>query len=232
MIVRFHDKETGGFLISNATNNKVPMMKLVTARDDAIYSGNSVAAQVLARMAQRTGSLEFKHKATSTISAFSQQLLANPESLSGMLLAADILNHGDIGDRQYAAKGKVIITAKTSSDNTLTVDIDIAKGWHINASKVLNKYLIPTALTPSARLSSGECLNFERVSYPEGELVSLGFQEDELLVYENSVTLSTGLSGNIKSGCQTLAAELSIQACTDEVCQAPEKIQIRAHLNH
>ena len=129
------------------------MMKLVTARDDAIYSGNSVAAQVLARMAQRTGSLEFKHKATSTISAFSQQLLANPEALSGMLLAADILNHGDIGSRQYAAKGKVTVTANTSSENKLTVNIDIAKGWHINASQVLNKYLIPTTLAPTSLVS-------------------------------------------------------------------------------
>lgn len=232
MITRFHDKETGGFLISSAASNKVPMMKLVTARDDAIYSGNSLAAQVLARMVQRTGSLEFKHKATSTISAFSQQLLANPEALSGMLLAADILNHGDISGRQYAAKGKVTVTANTNENKTLTVHIDISKGWHINASQVLNKYLIPTTLAPASQLSSGECLNFENVNYPEGELVSLGFQEDKLLVYENSVTLSTDLSQGTKSGCQTLAAELNIQACTDEVCQAPEKIQIRAHLNH
>lgn len=236
MIARFHDTETGGFLISNATNNKIPMMKLVTARDDAIYSGNSVAAQVLARMAQRTGTLEFKHKATSTISAFSQQLFANPEALSGMLLAADVLNYGDVGSRQYAAKGKVVVTANINSDNILSLNIDIAKGWHINASRVLNKYLIPTTLTPASQLSSDQCLVFEKVSYPKGELVSLGFQEDKLLVYENSVTLSADLSQSTTQGtmsrCQTLAAELSIQACTDEVCQAPEKIQIRAHLKH
>jgi uncharacterized protein YyaL (SSP411 family) len=229
MIARFHDKDTGGFLISNATNNKVPMMKLVTARDDAIYSGNSVAAQVLARMAQRTGSLEFKHTAISTISAFSQQLLANPEALSGMLLAADILNLGDIGSRQYAAKGKVIITTNTNSDNKLTVNINIAKGWHINASQVLNEYLIPTTLTPASLALSDECPKFGNVNYPEGELVSLGFQEDKLLVYENSVTLSSDLSQSNNARCQILAAELSVQACTDEVCQAPEKIQIRAH---
>lgn len=232
MISRFHDKQAGGFLISNATNNNVPMMKLVTARDDAIYSGNSVAAQVLARMAQRTGDLEFKLTATSTISAFSQQLLANPEALSGMLLAADILNYGDIGGRQYAAKGKVTITTDTSTDNTLTLKIDISKGWHINASRVLSKYLIPTALKPATLVSSADCPIFDKVNYPQGELVSLGFQDDELLVYEKSVTLSTDLSQNTKSRCQTLAAELSIQACTDEVCQAPEKVQIRAHLKH
>lgn len=231
MIKRFHDKKTGGFLISNATNSKVPMMKLVTARDDAIFSGNSVAAQVLARMAQRTGSLEFKQAATSTISAFSKQLLANPEALSGMLLAADILNHGDISTRQYAAKGKVTITANINSDDKLTLNINIAKGWHINASRVLNKYLIPTTLTPASLTSSDECPTFGKVNYPEGELVSLGFQEDELLVYENSVTFSTDLLQSTKSQCQTLAAELSIQACTDEVCQAPEKIQIRANKN-
>ncbi|HAU68973.1 MAG TPA: hypothetical protein DCW52_11330, partial [Gammaproteobacteria bacterium] len=139
---------------------------------------------------------------------------------------------GDIGGRQYAAKGKVTITTNTSSDNTLMLNIDIAKGWHINASRVLNKYLIPTALKPALLVSSADCPTFDKVNYPQGELVSLGFQDDELLVYEKSVTLSADLSQNTKSRCQTLAAELSIQACTDEVCQAPEKVQIRAHLKH
>jgi hypothetical protein len=96
---------------------------------------------------------------------------------------------------------------------------------------VLNDYLIPTTLTPTSLASSDECPTFEKVDYPEGELVSLGFQEDKLLVYENSATLSTDLSQGTKDRCQILAAELSIQACTDEVCQAPEKIQIRAHLS-
>ncbi|MFT5135521.1 MAG: hypothetical protein ACI8XV_000547 [Arenicella sp.] len=231
MIIRFHDKETGAFQISNTTNNKIPIITLVTARDDAIYSGNSVAAQVLARMAQRTGSLQFRHTATSTISAFSKQLLANPEALSGMLLAADILHHGDIGTRQYAAKGKVTITTNTNLDNKLTLNINIAKGWHINASQVLNDYLIPTKLAPASFVSSDAYAIFEKVNYPKGKLVSLGFQEEKLLVYENSVTLNADLSQSTKSRYQILAAELSIQACTDEVCQAPEKIQIRAHLN-
>lgn len=228
MINRFHDTETGGFQISSSSDKKTPLMKLVTARDDAIYSGNSVAAQVLARLYQRTGKLQYKNTAAGTISAFSNQLLANPEALSGMLLAANNLNNGVTGNRQYAAKGNIVIESNIDSTNRLVLDMHIAEGWHTNASNVLNDYLIATTLTAPSSSSDSACPTLNEVSYPKGHLVSLGFQEDKLLVYEDQTSLTASLTLPSNSNCRIAAAVLNIQACTDQVCLAPEKVQIRA----
>lgn len=225
MISRFHDKATGGFVISSSKDKQGPIVALVTARDDAIFSGNSMAGQALARLYRRTGEAKYSQAARNVLSAFAKQLLANPESISGMLISAALLNMGEIGKTQYGAKGKVKIRTKTNAEN-ITLDIDIAKGWHINASRVLDEYLIPTTLSPLP----DHCSTLGNVSYPEGKRVSLGFQKDELLVYEHSLRISAKVNHDANTTCHVAAGVLNIQACTDEVCQSPEKLQIRAAL--
>lgn len=228
MIERFHDAQTGGFNIADASQTNAPTMRLVTARDDATYSGNSVSARALARLLARTGTLDFKHKANATIAAFSKQLLANPETLSGMLLAANTLNNGDLSAKQYAAKGKISIQTMHLEADTFAVDLTIADGWHVNAAKVLSDYLIPTTLT-AATLENTDSCSISSTNYPNGQRVSLGFQEDELLVYEKTTRLkATTTSDQSSKDCKMAAAELRIQACSDEICLAPEVINIRA----
>jgi len=228
MITRFHDQETGGFRIGDAARDAnrgdahVPVINLVSARDDATYSGNSMAAQVLARLSKRTAKPQFKHTANEVIAAFSQQLLANPEALSGMLLAANTLHNGDTGGKQYAAKGKIAVSTNASDLNQFKLTITVDDGWHINAAQVLSDYLIPTKLTP---ITQGRCPEIGDVSYPKGKLVELGFQEDKLLVYDNTVTLTVTKT---QQNCGVLAADLHVQACSDQVCLPPEKLKIRA----
>lgn len=226
MIDHFHDAKTGGFQISRNVDSNIPALKLVTARDDAVYSGNSLAAQTLVRMLHRTGKPDYKHKATAAISAFSKQLLSGPEGLSGMLLAANTLNAGEISTKQYAAKGNIALSTHSAQPNNIDLTLNIAEGWHVNASTVLSDYLIPTSLKPLNSEASGDCQRPLNVDYPEGQRVTLGFQEDELLVYEKSVTLNVNREASDQCA---LAATLNLQACTDEVCLPPEEIHIRAY---
>jgi len=216
------DDRKGGFLISSAKQQKNLIVALVTARDDAINSGNSIAAQLFARLYRRTGNVEYRQVARDVLSTFSKQIQANPESLSGMLVAANLLNLNEIDSTQYAAKGKVKVQTKTVNQQ-LSVNIEIEPGWHINAHKVLEDALIPTKLTAL----NSQCASIGEVNYPEGKIVSLGFQDDELSVYENTVQLSSRIK-DTPSNCHLLAAELQIQACSDEVCQSPETLQIRS----
>ncbi len=233
MLEHFYDQKTGAFQISRiatpSSQAKIPMQRLVSARDDATYSGNSMAAQLLARLYQRTGKLPYKHKSSQVIAVFSKPALAKPEGLSGILLAANMLNNRDLGAKQYANKGKVAITTKALRDSA-EITISIADGWHINASQVLNDYLIPTKLKPVALSTNRNCEVLSDVSYPEGQRVNLGFQDDELLLYEGSVTISAAWPESSDGSSQrcVLAAELNLQACNDEVCLPPERVQIRA----
>lgn len=224
MIERFYDEQTGGFFISSNKDPNRVIVSLVTARDDALNSGNSMAAQALARLYRRSDIIDYRHKARSVLSAFAQPLLATPHSLSGMLTAASLLNQGKAWQTVYGGKGKVTVTTG-ATDNQLTVNIDIAPGWHINADKTLEKDLIPSKLSPL----ENHCTTVSEIQYPEGEMVKLGFQESELLVYEGKTQITASLAAT-DSSCRLIATELRIQACSDEVCLAPETLQIRTPL--
>lgn len=224
MIQRFYDENNGGFYISSKTKNLI--IPLVTARDDAITSANSIAAQSLARLYKRTGKLKYRNKARSVLAAFSKQLLNKPESLSGMLLAADILNSGELKPIQYASLSRVKISS-TVVGNQFNIQADIQAGWHINSYKVLEGDLIPTVLNPTR----SDCATITDIRYPKDKLVSLGFQDDELLVYENQAIIVAKIKPAIDQSCNIVSAELTIQACSNDVCMAPETIKIR-HLDN
>ncbi len=220
MIDRFHDEKTGGFFINNSQAPKGLIVSLVTARDNSIVSGNSIAAQVLVKLFARTGKLEYQQLARSVIAAFSKQMFANPQSLSGMLTAASLLNYGEIGSTQYSGKGKVRIETSVINQK-LIIKADIADGWHINSYRVLSDYLIPTTL----KSSKGHCSALKNIAFPDDKTVTLGFQKDELQVYEDQMIISAEI--NPSSNCHIVAAELNIQACSDKVCLSPETLQIR-----
>lgn len=226
MIERFYDADRHGFLVSRNEGQRSLFVALLTARDDAINSGNSMAAQVLARLYRRTGTIEYRDLVRNVLSAFSKQLISNPQSLSGMLNAVSLLSEGEIISPKYAAKGKIRIDSKLQTSEQLLVTIDIEPGWHINSYRVLEKELIPSRL--SAVTSA--CATIGSVTYPKDELVSLGFQKDELLVYADQIKLLAEVSHVPDSNCQLVAAELHIQACSDEVCLSPEVVQIRGSL--
>ena len=143
-----------------------------------------------------------------------------------MLIAATILNVNEINNQQYAAKGKIKINTLLE-DGKLKLNLEIADGWHINASNVLQKHLIPTSLASK----SDRCSELSDIKYPQGKRVSLGFQDGELLVYETQAQISAEVQQSDNVSCDFLAAELLIQACTDEVCHSPETLQIRGTLN-
>ena len=226
MVASFYDEQSGGFYISRQDSGSKLIVPLITARDDAITSGNSIAAQLLGRLYRRTGEVKYRTIARSLVARFSNQLIENPQSLSGMLIAASILNIGETGPVQYAAKGNLRIDTRQDND-LFKVNIDIKPGWHVNANEVLQNYLIPTRLTAD----DASCVPLADASYPQGKLVSLGFQKEQLMVYEGEVQIESGIKAQPQTGCKLVATELRIQGCTDEVCASPERLTIRTGLH-
>ena len=225
MLHSFYDEQNGGFYISRNDIKNQLMVPLISARDDAITSGNSVATQLLSRLYRRTGEVRYRTVARSVISRFSTRLVKNPQSLSGMLIAASELNIGETGAVQYAAKGNVIITSY-QNESSLEIDISVKPGWHINAHEVLQTYLISTQLSTQAV----GCAELSETIYPEGKLVTLGFQKEQLKVYEGTVNISSTLAFKDKVKCKVAATVLKIQGCTDQVCASPETLTLRTGL--
>lgn len=226
MLTRVDTPDAGAFKLSANENDSSLLAGFVSARDDAISSGNSMAAQVLARLYWRTGTVDYRNRARAVLSTFATQMTDQPGSLSGMLLAAHLLNNDEAGSRHYAALGKVRVDSKIDQQKLL-VKITIDPGWHINAFRVIQDNLIPTELLPT----TSQCPTISQVSYPEGELVSLGFQDDALLVYENTVELLADIDWPESANCKLLSSELKIQACSDEVCMLPETLALRVSVH-
>lgn len=113
--------------------------------------------------------------------------------------------------------------AEVLSDSTLVVRLEVPKGWHINSNRPLQQGLIATEL---GLIEGVKGWGLEAVRYPPAETVRLGFQSELLSLYHETVNIharfkDTGAGGRI------LPLELKLQACNDEVCLPPERVQLR-----
>jgi len=112
----------------------------------------------------------------------------------------------------------------------VAVVAEILPGFHINANKVLEDYLIPTRVQPEPPAAAGVRL-LETV-YPPGQLEKFEFSDKLLLVYEGTVIVRMKLSAapDTPLGIRHLALALRYQACNDTTCLPPVTIPVPAEL--
>ena len=106
----------------------------------------------------------------------------------------------------------------------IAVVAEIQQGFHINANKVLEEYLIPT--TVQAELPKG--LRLVETVYPPGEMQKFEFSEKLLNVYAGTVTLRMKLHASAQAalGTTTLPILLRYQACNDHACLPPVRLRV------
>jgi DsbC/DsbD-like thiol-disulfide interchange protein len=109
-----------------------------------------------------------------------------------------------------AQKGRIVQAA---------VVIDIPSGYHINSSKPLESFLIPTSL----KVDAPGGVRAGAVMYPRAALRKFKFSQKQLSVYENKVILRFNVTvpANYSGGSVDLKARLRLQSCNDEVCFPP-----------
>lgn len=102
----------------------------------------------------------------------------------------------------------------------------ILPGFHINANKVLEDYLIPTTLeaAPPPGLHLTETL------YPAGELKKFQFSDSKLNVYDGTITVRLKLAAREEAamGAAKLPLTLRYQACNDSACLPPVRVPLTA----
>jgi thioredoxin:protein disulfide reductase len=127
-----------------------------------------------------------------------------------------------------AAEPKVSLTLRPSvaargASADMTIEAEIAEGWHINAHQPNQKFLVPTSLTLT--LAGGATAG--EVSYPAPQSKAFAFAGDlQLLVYEGTVPLRTAVTVPADFGGDALPIEavLRFQACDDSSCQPPTTV--------
>ncbi len=229
---QFRDKDNGGYFVGPAeiSGARLPV-RPKNLFDNAAPTGNSVALRVLAQLWHRTGEDAYRVHAESLIASFSSWLAKDASGFSYFLVGMNDLLNGEVGAHRYAAKGKVKATVSTTYGKEIKVQIDVAPGWHINSNKPLQDYLIPS------KLSLKNNTPLASVSYPKAITRKLGFQQSSLSLYEGSVVLTAALPENHNNQAiaenataATADIELQLQACSDEICLAPETLLFKVPL--
>ncbi len=110
----------------------------------------------------------------------------------------------------------------------LAIVIEIPDGWHINAHKPLDEYLIPT----EAALEPPEGFAIAGMAYPEPILASFSFSDDKLAVYEHTAAVGVlvTVAPTVAPGEYELPGTLRYQACNDTVCAPPKTVSFVANL--
>ena len=219
----FWDTENGGYFIGQVDAGGATLPSRPKAiYDNAAPTGNSLALKVLVQLWNRTGEDKYRERAERLVTAFSSLLARSGSGFGYFLTAANDLINGEVGPHRYAAKGKVKASV-VADGQKVTVSVDVADGWHLNSEKPLQDYLIPTKLS----LAKGQPL--AKVEYPEAVIRKLGFQRSELSLLEGSVQLTGDLPDAV-AGAVTTDIELQLQACSDEICLAPETLSFKVPL--
>ena len=104
----------------------------------------------------------------------------------------------------------------------------VSTGFHINAHQPSEDYLIPTKVT--AELPTG--LFLVETNYPRGVMRAFRFSKTPLRVYEGSFTVLMKLrtNGTAPLGPQKINLTVGYQACNQDACLPPTKIQVTADM--
>jgi hypothetical protein len=104
----------------------------------------------------------------------------------------------------------------------LAVVAEIAPGYHINANKVLDPYLIPTEIEPQFPAA----FRILETVYPPGRLEQFPFAAYKLAVYDGRVTFRLRVEAGAEAplGEQKLSLLLHYQVCDSTACLPPVKL--------
>jgi len=109
------------------------------------------------------------------------------------------------------------------------VQLNIEKGYHVNANPPTFPYLKATELTLAQ--SPGVSVSF--IVYPNPLTKSFPFAEKPLAVYEGTTIIKVKLKVDKAAhpGKQNLSGKLLVQACDDQVCYAPGTLDVSIPLS-
>lgn len=222
MEVSFADPEVGDYFASNtADSNNIGFGRSKPRQDTDLASSNGIALDVVTKLARRTLDPKLKQRVGKFIAALSGIAAGNPTSGASILLAAGRFQGNDTGAVQYTSGGTVRVQAsKTPEDQSVILRVNVAKGWHINAQKPLEDYLIAT----KAKLTFQNKPQGAQIVYPKPTIKTLGFSDAPLALLENEFDIRLSAA---KIGHGTSDVELTVQACSDEICLTPELLKFR-----
>lgn len=206
----FWDDEEGGYLNSAPGQDGPLIVRTKTAMDTAMPSGNSVALSALILAFEATGDVTYKHRLERLISAYSGAVALNPMAYPYFLSQVERYRGDSKYITQWACAGRVwVALTKAGAENNgaWSLVLKIAPEWHLNH---------PDVSTESGLL--GLEVTGARANYPAPRHLDVAFSHEPIPVLEGELKLPLAeIEGPVT---------LRLQLCSDEVCLAPEEIQL------
>ena len=108
---------------------------------------------------------------------------------------------------------------KAGNQSVLTIELDIADGYHINSDSPLEDFLIPTAL----ELEPYPAITFGETIFPPAEIKSFPFSDSPMAVFEGIVKITVDMipASGIASGNIEIRGRVRYQACDNTTCLPP-----------
>lgn len=132
---------------------------------------------------------------------------------------------------QSSSKGVVNVdaTGPTSSvaagsQFTGTVTLAVRSGYHINAQKPTEEFLIGTSVT----MTPPAGVTVVKTGYPKAEMAQFSFSEEPLAVYEGTVKIPVTMKVDAAAaaGQLTIPGKVRFQACNDQQCLPPSTVDV------
>ncbi len=243
MITHYHDKKAGGFFFTAHDHEKL-FARAKDQYDGVTPAGNSLAALNLVRLARKTGDDRYAKLADETFKTFSGNMKAMPGtvtvmaqalalSLDGKELPPPLKEAFDFGPPSKPQHDPVKVTAELSpktpdadGKQTVTVTLDIAKGWHAYANPPGDDSLSPTTVSLSAK----EKLQGVRIDYPKGTEMKDPTGGKPVRVYEGKTTIRAAFQRpKVDGKLDTGAIEVTVkyQVCDDKNCLPPKTVKLK-----
>jgi uncharacterized protein len=222
----FADTGDRGFFMVAEQGDLLARMK--EGEDNALPSGNGVAALVLARLTTLKGDL-WRAPAVGTVQAFGVSIAKAPAVFATLLIANQML------DTPLSVVNPQIVTLRAGAVSRLTdgtysvpLRISVRSGWHINANHPSAAYLKPTTLrltSPGTQLIG--------VRYPPPQRAQFGYAKEPLEVYRGDTLLQATVrmpAAAMGSGTR-LRFVLAYQPCNDRACLSPAEVSLEVRLS-
>ena len=223
MHTAFWDTLNGGYFLTRNQNEMIVRTK--SFYDSALPSGNAVALHGLWELRALTQNPLYAQRALALTNSFAPLAENTPGALlhfiHGTMMASTPI--------AMLALDSLVTASATAlpsdSANILKVNVrlNIASGWHIQASNPTDDYLIPTRLSLDTDIAK-----IIQIDYPLAEDLQFPFAERAIAVYTDSLNVPLTLS--FKTRPQTLALLLTYQACDSTRCLSPKTQRIAVNI--
>lgn len=241
-----------GLFIGQSDDQSALFTAPIDTMDSSQPSDSSAAVLAIAKLARRDGNRQTLALANQALAGLSGRMGENPEAHATAWRAALRLWHPTAGFAGMGVAEGGIVRArlisganqdapsetkpsetkpsqdKSSQDKpSLTLAVDLADGWHINALEPLQSELIPTQLSwrasdPSGGSKTGQAVAV--VEQPRATLRDVAYFDDPVAEYHGSLRFGFARP----QGSASLV--FAFQACNEQICLAPQSLTIAASI--